>query len=121
MPTNFRNFSVSSTEVVLTWASPSPVIINMYTINYRRVGGCTETPSGTASTSINAIIISGLEENIEYEFTLTATNNGGISLPATHTLTTLSAGKILTVHSYYLVILVFISSKRSSTVNIGVL
>ena len=121
MPTNFRHSSVSSTEVVLTWASPSPVIINMYTINYTKVGGCTEAPSGTDSTAMTAITISGLEENIEYEFTLTATNNRGTSSPATHTLTTLSAGKILTVHSYYLVILVFVSSKGSSTVNIGVL
>ncbi len=119
MPRNFRHSSVSSTEVVLTWASPSPVIINMYTISYRRVGGCTEATPGTDSTPMTTITISGLEENIEYEFTLTATNNRGTSSPATHTLTTLSAGKILTVHSYCLVILVFISSKRSSTVNVG--
>ncbi len=92
MPTNFRHSSVSSTEVVLTWASPSPVIINMYTINYTKVGGCTEAPSGTDSTAMTAITISGLEENIEYEFTLTATNNVGTSSPATHTITTLSAG-----------------------------
>ncbi len=121
MPRNFRNSSVSSTKVVLTWASHSPVIVNFYTISYRRVGSCTEPPSGTASTSMTTIMISSLEENIEYEFTLTATNNGGTSSPATHTITTLSAGKILTVHSYYLVIFVFISSKGSATVNIGVL
>ncbi len=121
MPRNFRDSSVSSTRVVLAWASPSPVIVNIYTISYRRVGSCTEAPSGTNSTSITTIMISGLEENIEYEFTLTATNNGNTSSPAIHTLTTVSAGKILTVHSYYLVILVFVSSKGSSTVNIGVL
>ncbi len=97
MPTNFRHTSVSSTEVVLTWVSPYPVVINMYTISYRRVGGCTATPSGTASTSMTSITISVLEENIEYEFTLTATNNVGTSSPATHTITTLSAGKILTI------------------------
>ncbi len=121
MPRNLRVTSVSSTEVVLTWASPSPVIINMYTISYRRVVGCTEAPSGTASTSMTSITISGLEENIEYEFTLTATNNGGTSSPATHTITTLSAGKILTIQVIFLLIFVFISSKGSSTVNVGVL
>ncbi len=97
MPTHFRHTSVTSTEVVLTWASPSPVVINMYTISYRRVRGCTEAPSGTDSTSMTTITISGLEENIEYEFTLTTTNNEGTSSSATHTLTTLSAGKILTI------------------------
>ncbi len=97
MPTNFSHTSFSSTEVVLTWASPSPDVINRYNISYQRVGDCTEATSGTDSTSMTSITISGLEENIIYEFTLTATNNGGTSSPATHTLTTLSAGKILTI------------------------
>ncbi len=92
----------------------------MYISNYTRVGGCTEAPSGTNSTSMTTIMISGLEENIEYEFTLTAINYEGTSSPATYTITTLSAGKILIVHSYYLIILVCISSKGSSTVNVRV-
>ncbi len=113
MPTNFRNSLVSSTQVVLTWASPSPVVINIYIINYRRVRGCTEAPSGTNSTSMTTITISGLEENIEYEFTLSATNNGGTSSPATHTITTLSAGKILTIQVTFYSYLYLLAPKEA--------
>ncbi len=90
MPTNFRNSSVSSTEVVLTWASPSPVVVNMYTISYRRVRGCTEATSGTDSTSMTTITISGLEENIIFGISSLSTYYNRIIwvLPASHGSTT---------------------------------
>ncbi len=42
---------------------------------------------------MKTITISGLEENVQYEFTITATNNAGRSLPARYTVTTISAGE----------------------------
>ncbi len=64
----------------------------MYTIRYRRIGGCSLAPSGSETTTLKTITISGLEENIQYEFTITATNNAGTSQPATHSVTTLFSG-----------------------------
>ncbi len=65
----------------------------MYTISYRRIGGCSSAPSGSKATTMKTITISDLEENIQYEFTITATNNAGTSQPAMYTATTASAGK----------------------------
>ncbi len=42
---------------------------------------------------MTTITIFGLEENIQYEFSLTATNSAGTSQPAMHTVTTLSTSK----------------------------
>ncbi len=43
---------------------------------------------------MKTVTISGLEENIQYEFSITATNSAGTSVAATYTLTTLSDGKV---------------------------
>ncbi len=65
----------------------------MYTISYIRTEGCPSAPPGSSTTAMKTITISGLEENIQYEFTITATNNDGTSVPAMYTVTTELAGK----------------------------
>ncbi len=80
--------------MTLTWTSPPTDVVNMYTISYRRISGCSAAPSGSTTTTMKTITISGLEENIQYEFTITATNNAGTSLPAMYTVTTASASKL---------------------------
>lgn len=50
-------------------------------------------PSGSATTTTTTITISNLEENMQYEFILTATNTAGTSSAALRTITTLPASK----------------------------
>ncbi len=94
VPTSFTHSSVLSTQATLTWASPPTDVVNIYNIDYRRIGGCSIAPSGSSTTTMKTITISGLEENIQYEFSITATNSAGTSVAATYTLTTLSDGKV---------------------------
>ncbi len=85
--------SVQSTQVTLTWTSPPTDVVSMYIINYRRIGGCSAAPSGSSTTTMKTITVSGLEEMVQYEFTITATNNAGTSHPAMYTVTTISDGE----------------------------
>ncbi len=93
IPASFTHSSFQSTQGTLTWTSLSTDVVNVYTISYRRTGGCSSAPSGSSTTTMKTITISDLEENIQYEFTITATNSAGRSLPAMTTATTLSTSK----------------------------
>jgi len=80
--------------VTLTWTSPPTDVVNMYTITYRRIGGCSAAATQESiTTSMKSVTISNLEENQQYQFTITAANNIGTSPPAMHTVTTASASK----------------------------
>ncbi len=93
VPTSFTHSSVQSTQVTLTWTSLATDIVTRYTISYRRIGGCSSTISESSTATRTTITIFCLEENIQYEFTITATNSAGTSLPAMTTATTLSTSK----------------------------
>ncbi len=93
VPTSFTHSSLQSTQVTLTWTSLSNDVVTRYMISYRRIRGCSSTIPKTSTTTMKTITISDLEENIQYDFSITATNSAGTSQPATHTVTTLSTSK----------------------------
>ncbi len=85
---------IEKTKVYLTWTSSPTDIVNLYTTSYKRIGGCPSASSGSQTTAMKTITISGLEEDIEYKFTITATNTAGTSEDATLTLITPSEGNV---------------------------
>ncbi len=92
-PINFMHSLIQKTQVTLTWTSSPTDIVNMYTISYIRIGGCPSAPQGNRNTTLNTTITrTGLEESMEYVFSITATNSVGNSPAAEHTLTTLPDG-----------------------------
>ena len=78
--------------VGLTWTQSSMDVVDNYNISYRRTAGC-NTPSGsrTISGSLRTYNLTGLEEDITYEITITAMNTRN-SMSATTSTTTLAAG-----------------------------
>lgn len=93
-PTNIQGMP-QPTSVMLSWTQSNLDVVDNYIINYRRVTGCSEAPSGTRTISDGSLRnynLMGLEENIEYEIIITAMNAGGMS-SAMKMLMTQTAGK----------------------------
>ena len=93
-PTTFTVYSFQSTSVTITWSQLSMVVINSYSVGYMRTGGCTLAPSGDRTDIVSPYTLTGLEENIEYEITVTARNTMSNSDAAATTATTLSASEL---------------------------
>ena len=68
-------------------------VVDNYIISYSRTAGC-NAPSGsrTISGSLRTYTLTGLEEDITYEITISAMNTRN-RISATTTTTTLTAGK----------------------------
>ncbi len=75
------NSTVESTQITLTWTSSSTDFVNTYTVSYTRILGCSAAPPGSETTNKTSLTITGLQENIRYQFRLTATNSAGTSTP----------------------------------------
>ena len=80
-------------SVSLTWTQASLDVVDNYMISYRRTAGC-NTPSGSRTISglLRTYTLTGLEEDITYEITITAMNTRN-SMSSTTRATTLAAGK----------------------------
>ena len=80
-------------SVRLTWSQSSLDVVVNYIISYRRTARC-NAPLGsrTISGSLRMYTLTGLEEDITYEITITAMNTRN-SMSATTSTTTLAAGK----------------------------
>ena len=80
-------------SVRLTWFQSSLDVVDNYIISFRRIAGCkASSGSKTISGSLRTYTLTGLEENVTYEITITATNTNNNKSSITNT-TTLSAGK----------------------------
>ncbi len=73
--------AVQSTQITLTWTSSSTDFVNTYTVSYTGVQGCLAAPSVSVTSTTTTTTITGLQENIRYQFRLTATNSAGNSTP----------------------------------------
>ena len=84
-----------ATSVLLTWSQSSRDVVDSYTISYMRRAGCPDAPSGSR-TSINGSArnydLTGLEEDITYDITITAINTAN-QMSTTTSVTTLTAGE----------------------------
>ncbi len=55
--------------------------MNTYTVSYTGVQGCSAAPSDSVTSTTTTTTITGLQENITFQFRLTATNSAGTSTP----------------------------------------
>ncbi len=109
-PTNVQG-TVLQTSVMLTWTQPDIDAVQNYIISYTRTAGCSDAPSGsqTFSGSMRMYTLSGLQENITYDITITARNirNG---LSSTESFTTLTASKLYMIYIHvYIYLKIFIN------------
>ena len=65
----------------MTWTSSSTDFVNTYIVSYTRVSGCSAAPPGSVTITTTTTTITDLQENIRYQFRLTATNSAGTSTP----------------------------------------
>ena len=93
-PTNIQG-TVQQTSVMLTWTQSDIDAVQNYIISYTRTAGCSDAPSGsqTISGSMRMYTLSGLQENITYDITITAMNTRN-RLSATKSFTTLTASML---------------------------
>ncbi len=93
-PTNIQG-TVQKTSVMLTWTQPDIDEVQNYIISYTRTAGCSDASSGsqTISGSMRMYTLSGLQENITYDITITARNIRN-RLSSTESFTTLTASKL---------------------------
>jgi hypothetical protein len=71
-------------RVNLTWVAPAPVSgapVTDYVVQYRQTGTSAWTPVDEGSTATTALI-TGLTDNISYDFTVTAVNSAGPGPPS---------------------------------------
>ena len=79
--------------VRLTWSQSSLDVVDSYIISYIITAGCNApSDSHTISGLLRTYTLTGLEEDITYEITITAMNVRN-SMSAITSTTTLSAGK----------------------------
>ncbi len=97
-PTNIQG-TVQQTSVMLTWTQSDIDAVQNYIISYTRTAGCSDTPSGsqTISGSMRMYTLSGLQENITYNITITTMNIRN-ELSATESFTTLTASKLYMIY-----------------------
>ncbi len=90
-PTNIQG-TVQQTSVMLTWTQSDIDAVQNYIISYNRTAGCSDAPNGsqTISGSMRMYTLSGLQEDITYNITITAMNTRN-RLSATISFTTLTA------------------------------
>ncbi len=90
-PTSIRG-TVLRTSVMLTWTQSDIDAVQNYIISYTRTAGCSDAPSGslTISGSMRMYNLSGLQEDITYNITITAMNARN-RLSVTKSFTTLTA------------------------------
>lgn len=72
--------TIGAKTVFLTWTQTSQDVVNNYTLSYRSVDSCPTATSGAAviiAGSVRQYNLTSLEEAIEYEITLAATNCEG--------------------------------------------
>ena len=84
-----------ATSVQLTWSQPSMDVVDSYNISYMRTAGCPDAPSGSRTSisgSVRSYDLSGLEENMTYDITITAINTAN-EMSAPISVTTLTAGE----------------------------
>ena len=84
-----------ATSVQLTWSQSSMDVVDSYTISYMRTAGCPDAPSGSRtfiSGSVRSYDLTGLEEDITYDITITSINTAN-QMSTTTSVTTLTAGK----------------------------
>ena len=93
-PTNIQG-TVQQTSVMLTWTQSDIDAVQNYIISYTRTAGCSDAPSGsqTISGSMRMYTLSGLQENITYDITITAMNTRN-RLTAIESFLTLTASKL---------------------------
>ncbi len=96
--------TVQQTSVMLTWTQPDIDAVQNYIISYNRTAGCSDAPSGsqTISGSMRMYTLSGLQENITYDITVTAINTGN-RLTATESFTTQTASMLSHIYIYIIV------------------
>ena len=71
-------------------------VVDSYTISYMRTAGCPDAPSGSRTSisgSDRSYDLTGLEENITYDITITAINTAN-QMSTTTSVTTLTAGEL---------------------------
>ena len=93
---------------MLTWTQPDIDAVQNYIISYTRTAGCSDAPSGsqTISGSMRMYTLSGLQENITYNITITAINTRN-RLSDTESLTTLTSSMLsLPLYSTYNIVLI---------------
>ncbi len=92
-PTDIQG-TVQKSSVMLTWTQSDIDVVQNYTISYTRTAGCSDAPSGsqTISGSMRMYTLSGLQEDITYNITITAMNTRN-RLSATKSFTTFTACK----------------------------
>ncbi len=85
---------------MLTWTQPDIDAVQNYIISYSRTAGCSDVPSGskTISGSMRMYTLSGLQQNITYNITITAMNTRN-RLSTTESFTTLTASKLYIIYN----------------------
>lgn len=87
---------VTPTSITVMWSQTAGEIGTTYTLSYTYQGPCSGGGSG-GNVSIGTAIqytITGLQEFSPYTLTLTASNGGGSSLPASVMVKTSSTGEL---------------------------
>ena len=102
-PTNpvITKVTPQTTSIDLAWSQPAGDVVDSFTISYSYViRGCNGSVLGGDTItgidgSIRAYSLSNLEENSDFDISITAVNGAGSSpVPARTTSTTLEAGEI---------------------------
>ncbi len=90
-PTSIRG-TVQQTSVMLRWTQSDIDAVQNYNISYNRAAGCSDAKNGsqTISGSMRMYNLSGLQEDITYNITITAMNTRN-RLSVTKSFTTLTA------------------------------
>ena len=83
--------------MILKWSQSSMDVVDKYNISYRRTDGFSDALSvyriiSTVNRLLETYTLTGLEENVTYEITITAINTRN-SLSTTTYTTTLSGSK----------------------------
>lgn len=104
-PRNVQGYNTSSTSIQVSWVAPNAVdqngALSEYTVYYQAVGGCfndSALKQQKVGGSLNQVNLTGLEEYVEYNITVsasTAVGEGPVS--ASIIVRTAEAGKRVSV------------------------